>query len=211
MVVVETIPNGRTATARAKDLGPGVRGEYIDLREQYKREGLTPKEARERAYVECEIGPRWADWRQRQKQQELLGSAVPLTPAEMEEVMPEYQRPSLTRAESIGTEEMSFVEQVHWAKRTIARVKNGEDLPRRFPNDGALFWYQCAVSNYDKFLGILQKVEAPVGEADNLYLQDSQYRFSEIEKQLAEAVREVGAELVAMESGFLELMQEVEA
>lgn len=202
-----TVPAGRTVTIRVKDLGLQVWHEYRDLREGYKREGLTPKEAYTRAYVELKIEDRWYDWKQRRNQQALMGSQVPLTPSEMKEVVPNYQPPSLTSAEEIGEEEMSFVEQVHWAKRTVARVKNGEDAPRRFPNDGALFWYQCAVGSPDKFLGVLQKVEAPAGDADNLYLQDSQYQFSQIEKQLEEAVREVGEGLVEMESGFVELIK----
>ena len=205
------IPAGRTATLRAKDLGLQVWYQYRDLRERYKREGLTPKEAYGRAYVELKIAERWLDWNERRQQQELMGSGVPLTPAEMKEVVPNYQRPSLTRAEEIGQEEMSFSEQVHWAKRTVARVKNGEDPPSHFPNEGALFWYQCAVGSYDKFLGVLQKVEAPAGEAENQYLQDSQYKFSQIVKQLEEAVQEVGEELVEMESGFVELIGQTEA
>ena len=211
MVTVPTIPSSRTATIKAKDLGLEVWHGYKDLRERYKREGLTAKEAKDRAYVECEIGPRWLDWSQRKKQQELLGSQVPLTPAEMKEVVPGYRAPSLTAGARIGEEEMSFVEQVHWAKRTVARLKNGADPPKYFPNEGALFWYQCAVGAPDKFLATLVKVEAPAGEADNLYLQDSQYQFSQIEKQLEEAVREVGEGLVEIESGFVELIQEVAA
>jgi hypothetical protein len=199
------IPTGPVATKRAKDLGNEAWKEYKDLREGYKQKDLTPREAKDRAYTELRIGERWYDLQQRQAQGVVMGSQVPLTPDEMKEVAPKYQRPSVTKAEEIGEQEMSLPEQVKWAMRWAAKVQNGEDPPTRFPCEGALFWYQSAVGNRREFEKLLLRVEAPGGDADNLYLQDSQYQFSQIEKQIQEALRECGERLVEMESGFAEL------
>lgn len=204
------LPTSKTATNRAKDLGPRTWHEYKDARERYKRQGLTAKEAYQRVYVEQRIGERWLDWRQRRTQQELMGGGnVPLTPKEMSEVNPRYKPLALTNAEEVGEEQMSHREVMDWAMKWAAKVENGEPSPTRFPNEKALFWYQSAIRDRSKFEQLLAKLSSPSGEGENLYLQDSQYRFSEIEDQLKDALREVGEGLVEVESGFVELIGQV--
>jgi hypothetical protein len=206
----KAIPTSNTATKHAKDLGPDAWHEYLNLRERYKGEGLTPKEAKDRAYVELKIAERWMDLKRRHSLSVVMGSQVPLTPVEMEQVAPNYQRPGLTKAEEIGDQEMSLPEQVKWAMRQAAKFQNGELQPTRFPCEGALFWYQSAVGNRREFEKLLLRVEAPGGDAENLYLQDSQYQYSQIEKQIQEALRECGERLVEMEAGFREKLLPLE-
>jgi len=97
---------------------------------------------------------------------------------------------------------MSLAEQVKWAMRWAAKVQNGDDPPTKFPCEGALFWYQSAVGNRREFEKLLLRVEAPGGDPDNLYLQDSQYQFAEIEKQIRQAVAEAGPRLRELEKEF---------
>lgn len=203
-------PRGRTATSHAKDLGRDVYREYVSLREGYKREGLTPKEAYTRAYMELRIEDRWRDWRQRKSMTAVLGSQVPLTQGEMKEVVPGYSPPSVTKAEEVGEEEMSLGEQVAWAKRWAARVQNGEDAPVKFPSEGALFWFQSALSNRREFEKVVLRVESPVGGEEDPYLQEGQYQFSQLEKQIQDALDECGGQLVELESGFAELLTQTQ-
>jgi len=172
-------------------LGKSARREYIDLREKYKGEGMSAAEAKERAYIELKIEARWHDWKRRIKMREAMMEAVPLTPAEMWETGA-VDGARAGKAQEIGAQEMSVAEQVKWAARWAARVQNGEDPPVRFPCEGALFWYQSAVSNRREFEKILLKIESPGGDPDNLFLADSQYQYAEIEKQIREASKEVG-------------------
>jgi hypothetical protein len=192
------VPSGNRATIHAKELGPEVWNEYKDRREHYKGQGLTPREAIERAYVELEIGERWSDFRNRRRVQNALGVGVPLTPGEMQAVSPDYVPPGSTKAEEIGDEEMSPVEQVKWAMKMAARVQNGSPAPTRFPCDGALFWFQSAIGNRQEFQKVVLRVDAPGGDPDNLYLQDSQHQYSEIEKNLRECLKEVGDRILEL-------------
>jgi len=201
---INKIPSSNWATKQVTDLGPQERREYIDLREKYKGEGLTPKEAKDRAYIELRIGERWMDWKRRQSMQVVMGKHVPLTPDEMKAVSPNYRPPGVMKAEEVGDADMTLAEDVRWAKEWAARVQNGEDPPVKFPSKGALFWYQSAVANRREFEKVVLRVESPAGEGDNVYLQDSQYQFSQIEKEIQEAVREVGASLLETEAGFAE-------
>ena len=67
-----------------------------------------------------------------------------------------------------------------------------------------MFWYQSAVGNRREFEKVLLRVEAPGGDPDNLYLQDSQYHFSELEKQIKQAVDELGPRMREIEKKYLE-------
>jgi len=196
-------PSSRTATRHVTALGKLVRRQYIDLREKYKGEGLTPREAVERAYVELKIEAKWLDWKHRVEMREAMGEGVPLTPAEIAGVHSDYAPLRVTKAESIGDQDMALAEQVKWAMRWAAKVQNGESPPTKFPCEGALFWFQSAVGNRREFEKLLLRVEAPGGDPDNLYLQDSQYRAVEIEKQVRAAVQEVGSRLRELEAELL--------
>ena len=98
-----------------------------------------------------------------------------------------------------------------WAKRWVARIQNGDDGPKKFPNEGALFWLQSALSNRREFEKVVLRVESPTVEGESAYLLDGQYQLREIEKQLEEALRECGERLMEMESGFVELFKSVDA
>ena len=212
-------------------LGPDAWGEYWRLRDSYKAEGLTPTEARKRAFVELKVQQRYDDWRRRTTTAELLGRQVPLTPAEVEAIGIPQRRPRpdprkhtaghvemgvpdgvgeipLPPAEQVGDQDMSLAEQVAWAKKWVARLENGEDAPRSFPSDGALFWFQRAIGNPQKFQDVVLRVESPAGEGDSAYLADGQYQLKEIKHQLEEALVECGGKMVEMESGFAELLKE---
>jgi hypothetical protein len=65
------------------------------------------------------------------------------------------------------------------------------------------------VGNRREFEKLLLRVEAPGGDPDNLYLQDSQYQYSEIEKQIREAVKEVGPRMKELAAEFEEKFGEV--
>ena len=203
----QKMPTSREITRRVKLLGARAKQDYFDLRDKYKREGLTPKEAYQRAVIELKILERYADWRARKTTQELLGRQVQLTHAEMAEVMPGYEAPSVTKAESVGSEEMTLAEQVKWAKQWAARVQNGEEAPKDFPNEGALFWLQSALSNRREFEKVVLRVEQGSVDGDNEYLRDGQYQVKEIEGQVHEALKEVADRLVEEELGFAELFR----
>ncbi len=196
------VPSSRTATRHVGELGKAAKNEYFTLREKYKGEGLNPREAVERSYIELKVRARWTDHKRRIEMREALGDGVPLTPAEMGEVSPGHSPLRLSKAESIGEQDMALAEQVKWAMRWAAKVQNGSDPPVRFPCEGALFWYQSAVGNRRDFERLLLRVEAPGGDPDNLYLQDSQYQFTEIEKQIHRALEEVGVRLKELEKDF---------
>jgi hypothetical protein len=181
-------------------------GDFVKLREKLKLEGMTPSEACQRAGMELRIEERWADWWRRKNQGIVLGKDVPLTPGEMKQVIPAYVAPSLTQSAEVGTATMSLAEQVQWAKRALARVRNGEPAPTSFPNDDTMYWYQNGVSNQGDFEKIVVRVEAPEKEGADAWMRDGQYQFGEIEKQIVEAVKEAGDQLVQQERGFAEAL-----
>jgi hypothetical protein len=189
-------------------LGKVAKNEYIQLRERYKGEGLTPKEAIERAYIELKVESRWHDWKRRRAMREAMGEGVPLTPAEKADVG--IQPLKVSKAEEIGDEEMVPAEQVKWAMKMAARVQNGSPAPTRFPNDGALFWFQSAIGNRQEFQKVVLRVDAPGGDPDNLYLQDSQYQYSEIERHLRAALEEVGGKLEELEAETKKLLAPID-
>lgn len=201
----QVVPSSRHATRQVSFLGKGAKHEYISLRERYKGMGLSPREAIERAYVELNIKARWLDLKRRMAVQEALGDGVPLTDAEMEGVNPNHKPLKHAKAMEIGEEDMSLQEQVKWAMRWVAKVQNGADPPVKFPCDGALFWYQSAVQNRRDFERLLLRVEAPGGDPDNLFLQDSQHHFSELERQIRLAVQEVGPRMREVEAKYLKV------
>lgn len=198
------IPSSRTCTRHIKELGKAATHEYINLREKYKGEGLSPREAVERSYLELKVGARWLDQRHRVASRAAFGEGSALTPGEMSEVSPEYSPVRSAKAESIGDDDLSLQEQVKWAMKWVARVQNGADPPVKFPNEGCLFWYQSAVGNRRDFERLLLRVESPGNDPDNLYLQDSQYQFGELEKQIQRAVDEVGPRMKDIEKKYLD-------
>lgn len=198
-MVKNPIPSSRTCTRYVTKLGKAAKHEYIQLREKYKGEGLSPREAVERAFIELKIGARYIDMKRRVETRDALGQGVALTPEEMGDVDPNYTPPKATKAEHIGEAEMTLEEAVKWAMKWVAKVQNGQDPPVRFPNEQCLFWYQSAVANRRDFERLLLRVEAPGGDPDNLFLQDTQYHFSELEKQIQRAVDEVGPRLREIE------------
>ena len=194
-------PSSRTCTRHVTALGKAARNEYWNLREKYKGEGLSPREAVERAYTELKIKARYLELKNRVEVREALGEGVPLTPMEMAGVSPRI------KPEDIGDREMTVQEQIKWAMGKAARVQNGADPPVKFPCEGALFWYQSAVGNRREFEKRVERIEAPGGDVDNMYLQDSQYHFSELEKQLKRAREECGSRFLEMEREFKESLK----
>jgi len=207
----KTIPSSREATRWVKCLGHEATQEYFQLRDGYKRQGLNPRQAMERAFVELQVGERYEDWRRRTTATAVLGKQVAMTPGELQEVLPSYKPPGLTNAEEIGEEEMSLAEQVAWAKKWAARIQNNEEPPRKFPSEGALFWLQSALLSRREFEKVVLRVESPVVEGADVYLQDGQHQVREIEDQIRAALRECGERLVEMEGGFAELLKEAAA
>ncbi len=205
------IPCGRTLTRHVTDLGPSAKHEYFQLREKYKAEDLSPREAMERAAIELQVEEKWKDWKQRKHFQQVSGSAVPVTPGELKAAVPSYTPLGEIKAEEIGDKEMSLAEQVAWAKKWSARLQNGEEAPTKFPSEGALFWLQSAISNRREFEKVVLRVESPGADGADAYLQDGQHQYKEIENQIQEAVRECGDKLVELESGFGELLKETVA
>lgn len=224
-----SIPSGRAITRKLTDLGREAKQEYLRLKEGYKAEGMSPREAIERAVVELRVLERWEEWRQSQAgmvvglecgvdgggsvdRGEFLGvldRGVAATAAEVRSAVGSYCAPVEVHASSVGREEMSLAEQVAWAKKWVARIQNGEEAPTRFPSEGALFWLQSALSNRREFEKVVLRVESPVVEGESLYLVDGQHQLREIEKQLKEALRECGERLMEVESGFVELLRDV--
>lgn len=198
------LPSSRTLTRYVNALGKPAWRQYRDLREKYKGEGLTAREAVERAAIELKVEERYKEWRHRDEMKDAFGNGVPLTPTEQAAVIRGEEVLETGRAERIGDEEMSLPEQVKWAMKWVARQQNGDGPPKRFPCEGALFWYQSAIRDLRDFSRLLLRVEAPGGDPDNLYLQDSQYQFSEIEKQIKQAVAEVGPRLREIEAEWLD-------
>jgi hypothetical protein len=207
--VMAKLPNGKEITRQATCLGMDVRQEYITLREGYKSDGLTAKEAYTRAYIELKISERYEDWRSRKSVGEIVGKNVPLTPKEVQEVIPTYRPRTITNAESVGDSEMSFAEQVIWARDWSAKVQNGDPTPKRFPNDGALFQFQSAISNRRDFEKLVAKVEGPNTDGEDAYLQDGQHMLRDIEGQIREAVKESGERLVELETDFTDRFREL--
>jgi hypothetical protein len=149
------------------------------------------------------LGEKWKEWRQRQTQAQILGRNVPLTPAEIKEVKPDYQSPLVTRGGLVGTEVLSLAEQIQWVKQQLAQVRNGAPHPTQFPNADVLYWYQIATTRPADFDKIVLKIETPGKDAgDGAWMRDGEYQFSQIESQLKQAVQEVGNQLREIEREF---------
>ena len=200
--------SSRECTRRAGLLGNDVRHEYIQLREGYKGKGLSAKEACERASIELKIHERFEDYRRRRVQSELMGAGVPLTPSEAAEANPGYSPPKglLGVGAEIGDEIQSLSEQIKWAKHKVALARNGGDHPKYYPSVDSLFWYQQASTRPDKFDAMVLKLEAPEKNADDWIFQDGEYQLGEVQKQIREALLEVGESLLEAESGFAEIL-----
>ena len=202
-----SLPSSKTLTRRAQDLGADFWDEYKELRAQYRNKGLTPREAVERSAKELQLLERWDDWKVRAEFARSVGQEVAATNEEVRQHYPEYRSPLEVTAESVGDAELSFAEEVLWARDQHALVKGGGPAPIHFPSKGALGWYQYALKSNDKFMTHVANVSKPQQGADDAYMKDGEYRFKEIEAQLVEAGREVGDKLMEMEKGFTEVFQ----
>lgn len=200
-------PSSRETTRRAGLLGNDARHEYIQLRERYKGEGLSAKEACERASIELKIHERFEDYRRRKVQSELMGAGVPLTPAEASEANPGYRPPARMEPGEVGDQILSLAEQIKWVKHRVALVRNGGDHPKEYPSPDVLYWYQIASTRPGDFDKIVMKLEAPEKNTEDWIFQDGEHQFSEVEKQIREALSEVGDGLVEAESGFAEILK----
>jgi len=201
------LPLNKTLTAHAKTVG--LRAKFFDLRDGYKLEGMNPREAAVRAYTELGIGKLMDDHRRRQTQGEILGRGVALTPAEMAQVNPQYKAASVTEGSEIGEDVLSMPEQIRWVKQQLARVRNGGDPPVRYPNADALYWYQIAITRPADFDKIVLKIEAPEKDAEDVWMRDGQYQFSQIEGQLQDALREVAGQMAELEAAFVPRIESV--
>lgn len=202
--MARTIPSRGTVKRKCQDLG--CWGDFTELRSRYRMQGLLASEANERAFVELEVAERWAKWRNRKTQSQILGSNVPLTEDERREILPSCAVPSVTQGAEVGDQVLSMGEEVLWARDQRAMVQNGSDPPKFFPSKGALSWYQYAVSSPMKFQDCVMKIQSPTGGSDDVWMRDGEYQFSQIESQVAEAVKEVGEQLGRFESGFADTL-----
>lgn len=207
MVKARHIPHQNTIRRKCQALG--IVDEYIAAREAYKRQGLTPKEAIERVYVEMRIGERHQEWQGRQSQSEIMGKGVPMTPAELKAVKPDYTPASVTQGSEVGDTVLSLPEQIRWVKHQLARRRNGEEDPKSYPSADVLYWYQIAITRPADFDRIVLKLETPEKDADDAWMRDGEYQFKQIETQLREALEEVGDQLVGYEAGFAELLRPI--
>ena len=199
------VPRGDTIRKHCEDLG--VFGAYVGLRERYKSEGMSPRESAVRAVTEMRIEERWADWRQRQTQAGILGKGVPLTPAEMKKIRPDYVVPSITRDSEVGERVLSLPEQIRWVKQELAKVRDGQPMPTKFPSSDVLYWFQISLTRPLDFDRIVLKIEAPERDAEDQWMRDGEYQFEQIERQLQEALTETGNQLIEKEAGFVELIR----
>jgi len=195
----------RCSTIKQRCQALGNFGAYVQLRESLKRQGMAAREAAERAYSDLHIEQMWQDHRQRQTQATILGMGAPLTPTEMKTVNPSYTPPTPTSGAEVGGAMMSLPEQIRWVKQQLARVRNGGEAPAHFPNADALYWYQIAATRPQDFDKIVLKIEAPDKDAEDVLMRDGEHQFAEIERQIKEAVEEVGKQLVVIEAGFSEI------
>jgi hypothetical protein len=194
------VPSHITIKKYAKALG--LWADFVRLREHYKLKGLMAREAAERSWREMRIVELWQDWRGRKTQQEIMGSGVPITPEEMKEIHPSYQVPSITNGAEVGEEVLSLAEQVRWANEELAMVRNGGDQPHYFPSKGTMSWYQFGLSNETEFRKMVVRTEAPGKGPEDAMLRDGEYQFEEIERQLREAVKEVGSQWREIETSI---------
>jgi hypothetical protein len=169
---------------------------------------LTPREAVERSAKELQVLERWEDWKVRADFAKSVGQDVAATNEEVRQLYPSYRSPMEVTAESVGSEELSFAEEVLWARDQHALVKGGGPAPVHFPSKGALGWYQYSLSNHDKFMTHVANVSKPSLSGDDSWMKDGEYRFKEIEGQLVEALREVGEKLTEYELEFVDQLKE---
>ena len=200
------IPKGPLMKKRCQDIA--MERSWIDLRERHKKGGMLPRESAVRAYVELGIEEKWLDWRKRQTQAQIMAKMLPLSPAEIKEVLPGYHAPSVTKGAKHGDQTMSLVEELYWARDKYTLVKNGGDQPEYFPNIGCMFWYQVAVTSPDKFQDRILKVSAKP-DGDDEWAKSSEVQLSECEKQIEEALHETGSQLREYEQEFSETLDEV--
>jgi len=203
------LPSNKTMSRRVQELGPEKWKEYCNLRQKYKDEHLTPQQARERAYKEMQIDDRINDLRLRNQVTEITGRDVAMTADEVREVYPNFRSPLEVTADHIGEQELSFAEEVLWARDAHALVKGGGISPTTFPSKGALSWYQYSLTSHEKFMSHVAAVSKPQSSGDDAYMKDGEYRFKEIEAQLVEALRECGEKMVELEKEFAEQLTEV--
>lgn len=204
------LPSSKTIARRVKELGGEVWKEYVQLREKYKKEHhLTPRQAVERSYKELRIEDRVNDLRLRDQVTELTGRDVAMTSDEVREVYPNFRSPMEVTADHIGDQELSFAEEVLWARDAHAMVKSGKPSPVTFPSKGALGWYQFSLTSHEKFMSHVAAVSKPQSSGDDAYMKDGEYRFKEIESQLVEALRECGEKMVELEKEFADQLTEV--
>jgi hypothetical protein len=196
------VPSGKTIKQQCLSLGPSVWKDFWQARDRYKMEGLAPAEAVERTYKEKRIAELYDDWRKRETQREILGRDVPLTPAEIKEIHPDYQAPSVTNGGEVGEAVLSLPEQVRWVKQKLAQVRNGGDQPTSFPNADVLYWYQIAMTRPQDFDKIVLKIEAPEKDAEDAMMRDGEFQFSQIEAQIRQAAEECGSQLRDIEQSL---------
>ena len=201
------IPKGPLMKKRCMDVGQ--ERQWIDLRERYKREGLTPRDAAVRSYVELGIAEKWDDWNRRRTLQAIVGSTVPLTPSETKKATPSYTPPSVTKGSDVGEAVLSLPEQIRWVKQRLAMVRNGGEPPQSYPNADVLYWYQIAITRPADFDKIVLKIESPQTDGDDVIARDGEHQFREIESQIEEALKEVGKQLGEYEQAFSETLDEL--
>lgn len=205
---VGSLPSSKTIGRHAKDIGADMWKAYITLRAKYRQKGLTPREAVERSCKELQIMERWQDWKVRADIARATGQDVAATNDEVRQYAPGYRSPAEVTAESVGEREMTFAEEVLWARDQNALVKSGSGPPpTHFPNKAALSWYLYSISNHEKFMTMVANISKPQISGDDAYMKDGEYRFKEIESQLVEALKECGEKLIELEKGFAEQLE----
>lgn len=196
-----TVPKAGTIKKRCQTIGKWA--EYLKRREELKVAGqLLPREAAVRAYADLKIEQLYFDHISRQTRAELVSQPGPLTPAEMQEVRPGYKPVSVTAGAEIGADVLSLPEQIAWVKRNLARTRNGGEQPTRFPNEDTLYWWQIAVQRPADFDKLVLKTESPDKPEDDESMRDNERQFKEIERQIQDALKEVGRQFKDYEQEF---------
>ncbi len=200
------VPSSQVVRKQCEALG--CWSEFVGRRSQYRLEGLNAQESKIRVYKELKIGERFRDINYRETKAVVSGSNVPLTPKETKALHPEYKSPAVVDAPICDPPlVMSLSEQLQWVWDARGRFQNGGETPSEFPNASVVSWWHDALRDAAGFRTAYMKTASP-SLSDDSGLQDAEYQFGEIEKQLGQALEECGRKLVQQESSFAEALRE---
>jgi hypothetical protein len=195
------VPIGSVVRNQAEAVG--LLEEYIQLREELKRSGMSARESIERSYRELGIGEEYQRIVDGGVMEEVSVGSERAGADELEivETMPGRRSVVVTRGAEVGEEEMTLVEQIRWVKHQLAVVRNGGAVPEYFPSKDVLFWYQIGVKRESDFDKIVIRMESEGGgEEEDRLRRDSEEQFKRLERQIEDACEEVEREMKEMGS-----------